>query len=85
MKSIDLDSEALTLDQALRLARRENIVLRTAHGREFVLAELDDCDPELEIVRQNKSLLRLLARRSREKGKHTVNEARRLLGLPKAG
>src|SRR5205085_3557051 len=80
MKAIDLVSRRPTLDALLRMARKENLVLRTGQGREFVLAELDESDRELALMRQNKQLMRLLASRSKEKGRHTLEQVRRRLG-----
>ena len=65
MKTIDLKATLPTLKEILDLAGQENVVLRTAEGREFVLAELDDFDRELELVRQNDSLMDLLRARTR--------------------
>jgi hypothetical protein len=66
MKSVDLASSPLSLDQALSMAEGDNLVLRTPEGREFVVAEIDDFDRELELVRGNAALNELLGARQKE-------------------
>jgi energy-converting hydrogenase A subunit M len=63
MKTVDLTTQLATLEEVLSLADQENVVLRTKEGREYVVAEPDDFDRELEPVRQNEELMELLARR----------------------
>ena len=45
---------------------KENIILRTAEGREFILAEINDFDREIELSRQNQELMAFLEQRGRE-------------------
>jgi hypothetical protein len=55
-------------------------VLRAPDGREFVLAEIDDFDREIELTRENTKLMALLDRRGREKATVSLADARRRLG-----
>jgi len=57
-------------------AQEENLILRTADGREFVLAEIDDFSREIELTRQNEQLMSLLDSREQEKGTVSLAEAR---------
>jgi hypothetical protein len=81
MKTVDLTTQLATLEEVLSLADQENVVLRTKEGREYVVAELDDFDRELELVRQNEELMELLARRSKDEPTFSLDEVRRELGL----
>ena len=81
MKIIDLNQEKLTLSQVLKMAREENLILKTPQGSEFVLAETDDFEREVSLVRRNKSLMNLLARRSREKTKYSLDQVKKKLKL----
>ena len=81
MKTVDVGKTGPSLHEVLKLADIENVVLRTADGREYVVAEVDDFDREVALVRQNDDLMRLLDERSRERGTVSVAEARRRLGL----
>ena len=63
MKAIDLSTASPTLAEVLGLAGEDNVILETAEGRRFLLAEIDDFAEEVEAVRQNEALMRLLAER----------------------
>ncbi|HKI37466.1 MAG TPA: hypothetical protein VKA46_36765 [Gemmataceae bacterium] len=79
MKTIDLGTASLTLKKLLQLAGEENVVLRTADGRTFVLAEIDDFADEVVRVAQNRSLMALLDERSKEAPAHSLDEVRKQL------
>jgi hypothetical protein len=79
MKTIDLGVTVPSLSEILSLAGHENLVLRTKEGREFVLAELDDFEQEIELMRKNDALMDLLHERSKDKTGHSLDQARQLL------
>jgi len=56
LKTIKVPKQAKALNSLLRRARRENVILRSAEGSEFILAEIDDFNREIELTRQNKQL-----------------------------
>ena len=81
MKVIELTGRKPSLDALLNQASEENLILKTAEGREFVLAEVDGFDREVALVRRNKKLMALLDRRSGQKEKLSLAEVKRKLGL----
>ena len=81
MKIVELTTIAPALAELLDLAGEETLILKTSEGREFVLAEVDDFDTEITLVRQNKEFMALLAERSREKKTYTLQQVREQLGL----
>jgi hypothetical protein len=81
LKTVELTTIAPYLAELLDLASAENIILKTPEGREFVLAEVDDFDTEIALVRQNEELMALLEERSREKKTYTLQQVREQLGL----
>lgn len=81
MKIVELTTIAPALAELLDLASEDTLILKTAEGREFVLAEVDDLDTEIAQVRQNEELMALLAERSREKKTYTLQQVREQLGL----
>lgn len=81
MKIVELTTIAPALAELLELAGEDTLILKTSEGREFVLAEVDDFDTEIDLVRQNEELMTLLAERSREKKTYTLQQVREQLGL----
>ena len=81
MRTVDLSTKAPTLQDLLELAGEGALILRTPDGREFVLAEADDFDKEIELVRQNQELMQFLEQRSRETKTYTLDQVREKLNL----
>lgn len=81
MQTIDLSDGGLELQDLLRLASENNLILRTVDGQEFVLAEIDDFEKEIELVRGQEELTAFLAERSSSERTFTIDEAREMLGL----
>jgi hypothetical protein len=81
MKTVQIGATPPTLEDLLKLADGENVILKTNDGREYVLAEVEDFDREISLMRQNEALMQLLDERSQEKTSNSPSEARRKLGL----
>lgn len=81
MRVIDISEKPISINEILNSANAENIILKAADGREFVLAELDNFDRELELTKQHKELMDFLERRSEEKNTYTLEEVKQQLGL----
>ncbi|MBI4675208.1 MAG: hypothetical protein HY741_26500 [Chloroflexi bacterium] len=83
MKTVQVSPRSRTLNDLLRQARHNNLILRTADGVEFILAEIDDFDREIELTRNNKKLMALLEKRAKQKKTVSAAEARMRLGIAK--
>ncbi len=81
MKTIHVSPRSKTLNALLRQARRGNLILRTADGLEFILAEIDDFNREIELTRKNKKLMEFLEKRAKQTKTVSAAEARARLGL----
>lgn len=81
MKTIEVSSRSRTLNALLKRARKQNIILRALDGHEFVLAEIDDFNREIQLTRQHSKLMKLLDRRGREKATISLGAARQQLGV----
>ena len=90
MRTIDLASEPRDVAEIFGLAAAETLIVHTADGKVFAIAELtfgevpDDFAEEIALTRRNQSLRALLAERSREAGTHSVDDVRRLFGLTRS-
>jgi small nuclear ribonucleoprotein (snRNP)-like protein len=82
MKTIDAAAVS-TFAELLNLAEDETVLVKTRDGREFIVAELDDFDEEIEAVCHNRELMELLEERSRDKAKggYSLAEVKKQLGL----
>jgi hypothetical protein len=81
MKVVTIPERAAEINDLLEQARHENLVLESADGSQFILAELDDFDHEIELTRQNDQLMDLLDRRARQPATITLKEAKAMLDL----
>ena len=81
MKTIELAAETPSLPELIELADGENIIIKTAQGKQFVLAELDDFELEVEQLKNSKDFMAFLDQRSKERGRTSIEELRRELGV----
>jgi hypothetical protein len=81
MKTIEVEQAAITLRELLRMASEENVVLRAADGKEFLLAEMDDFSQEVALVREQPELMAFLQQPSRSSRRFSLPEVRSNLGL----
>jgi len=83
MKTITISRRARSLTALLKRVRGENVILRSPEGEEFILAEVDDFNREIELTRQNRALMKFLDARARQTETVSSKQARALLGLAK--
>jgi len=81
MRTITVSADENRLNALLVQAVQENLILRTIDGREFILAEIDSFDREIELTRQNEDIMRLLDARGREKATISLADARAQLRI----
>jgi hypothetical protein len=81
MKTVTVSKRSRGINALLKEARRQNLILRSPEGHEFILAELDDFDREIELTRQNKQLTEMLAQRAKQTKTVPLKEAKTQLGL----
>ena len=81
MKTIELSDGFPRLEELLALANLENIILRLSDGQEFLVAEINDFDREIELTRQNEELMAFLDERSEEAGMFSPDQVRDMLDL----
>lgn len=81
MRTARVSPRAKGINALLEQARKENIIVRAADGTEFVLAEIDDFNREIELTRQNKELMRFLEARAKQTKTLPLAEVKGELGL----
>ncbi len=81
MKTIAISRRARSVTALLKRAKRENVLLRSPDGNEFVLAEVRDFNREIELARENRALMKFLDSRGRQPQTISTEDARTMLGL----
>ncbi|RKZ49995.1 MAG: hypothetical protein DRR16_03940 [Candidatus Parabeggiatoa sp. nov. 3] len=81
MRSIAISMDAIDIIELLRQAYKENLILKAPDGHEFILAELNDFDREIELTRQNEPLMAFLERRARQTKTVPLDDVKIQLGL----
>lgn len=76
MKTVTVSPREKALSALLKQALQENLILKAVDGHEFILAEIDSFDREIELTRRNEQLMRLLDARKQEKATISLAEAR---------
>jgi hypothetical protein len=75
VKTLTVSARERALSALLERAQRGGVILRSPEGREFILAEIDDFDREIELTRKNKRLMKLLDERARQTRTISLAEA----------
>ena len=81
MKTVNLSNPTNELTALLDQANDEDLVVRLADGREFLLSAVDDFDIEIAQARQNTKLMALLEARARQPRTVPFDEVKRRLGI----
>jgi hypothetical protein len=81
MKTVNLSNPTNELTALLDQANDEDLVVRLADGREFLLSAVDDFDIEIAQTRQNEQLMALLEDRARQTHTLPLVEVKRRLGI----
>jgi len=77
MKTVELSSTPITVEQLLEWASLENVIIRR-NGEKFVVAMVDDFEVEVESLRHNDEFIAFLDARAKEP-KIPIGEARKRL------
>jgi len=81
VRTVTISRRARGINDLLQQARRQNLIIRSPDGHEFILAEVDDFNREIQLTRQNKPLMALLDQRAKQTQTVPLNEVKKRLGL----
>lgn len=81
MKTITVSKNARSVMDLLKQACKENLIIKSPDGLEFILAEIDDFDREIQLTRQNKELMKFLGHRANSEKTIPLEEVKRELGI----
>jgi hypothetical protein len=74
MKTLDLAKQQVTVDELLRSATDETLVIRSKEGLTFVLEATDSFDREVAELGSSERFLSFLAERSKEPGNLSLDD-----------
>jgi hypothetical protein len=84
MKTIHVGEKAPTMNELVEQLKTEPILLRSASGRTFVLAEVDEADAEALALAHSDQFRQIIERsrtRAQQEGWLTTEQLRKQLGL----
>jgi hypothetical protein len=81
MKTVNVSTKAKTINSLLKKAQKGALILRSPEGQEFILAEVDDFNREIELTRQNKALMKFLDTRGKQTKTVKAADVKKQLGL----
>ena len=74
MKTVDLKTERLSLEQILAMSGKDTLLLRDVEGEEFLLTPADDFATEVELLRRNHEFLAFLDGRFASRKRKPLDE-----------
>jgi len=81
MKTIRISPNCSEVNEILEQASNDDLILRSADGREFMITVIDDSDEEVARMRHNAKLMAFLDERSRQTVTIPLNDVKKELGL----
>jgi hypothetical protein len=79
MKTLDLRQESVTLEQLLRVATTESVLILSQDGNQYILENADAFEREVAALGNSGSFMNFLAERAREKGSISLDEIEKKL------
>ena len=81
MKVIEIERASPTLEEVMKLADRELVVLRQTNGKVFAVSPVDEFDVEVELLKNNREFMALMEELSQEKATISSRQLREELEL----
>jgi hypothetical protein len=82
MKIIDLAKTHPSIDEILRMARFDMVLIHGTDGVQYILEEADEFEREVAALGQSEKFMTFLQKRAEEPGGKSLNEIAQELGIP---
>ena len=79
MKTVDLRSKALTIQELLRMARSDALLILADDHHSYTLKEADEFEKEIAMLGQSERFVEFLKKRSKEPGSVSLEEVEKRL------
>lgn len=74
MKTLKLTSHMISVEDLLRMAREDTVLVTTEDGDSFIISSADDFNTEVQLLRQNHNFLTMLDNFKKEEEIIPLNE-----------
>lgn len=81
MKTVDLMEKKQSLEELLKIARSEAVLIHSAEGIDFLLEEADEFEREVATLGNSEKFMTFLERRSKERSEVPASEIANRLGI----
>jgi len=81
MRTIMLPEDPAEIRSVFEQAIDEDVIIKLADGRQFILSAIDDFDIEIAQTRRNQKLMNFLEQRARQTQTVPLDQVKRQLGL----
>jgi hypothetical protein len=81
MRTITLPEDPAEICSVFEQAIDEDVIIKLADGRQFILSAIDDFDVEIAQTRRNQKLMNFLEQRARQTQTIPLDQVKRQLGL----
>ena len=68
MITLDLQQKTVTVDELLKFALSDSVLIRTSDGNEFILESVDEFEHEVASLGQSEAFMQFLAERAKKPG-----------------
>jgi hypothetical protein len=79
MITLDLRDQTVTIEELLRIASAESVLIRSNGGQEFILEAADEFEREVAVLGSSEKFMQFLAERSKEPGAVTIEQLKQEL------
>ncbi|MGI0493790.1 hypothetical protein ACN4EG_18565 [Alkalinema pantanalense CENA528] len=81
MRTITLPEDLTEIRSVFEQATDEDVIIKLADGREFILSAIDDFEVEIAQTRRNQKLMNFLEQRASQTQTISLDQVKRQLGL----
>ncbi len=74
MKNLDLRQESITLEQLLKVANTEAVLIFSDNGNQYILENVDAFEQEVIALGNSQKFMNFLAERSQEQGSISLDD-----------
>jgi hypothetical protein len=79
MITLDLKDQTMTVEELLRIASSDSVLIRSNGGQEYILESADEFEREVALLGNSEKFMQFLAERSKELGSISIEQLKQEL------